>query len=229
MEQGHLAAVPDGPAPALPAVDDAVLAAVGVRADLTVADARDAADLLARLADPRRHPDVALVAAAHAALAEAVVAGRVDPADLDPPDRVRALDGTVAAVDHAVVVDAPWLAAVLAPGEVVGGGDPRALADLLDLPTASEVVDAEVAAAGRPASWRALPEVVLACDALGVAVPAGEVLLHDELWVVLHRPAPGRHRVPAWRAADGRWHAADPVRALLGVVSARSHSGAAAD
>jgi hypothetical protein len=199
--------------------DEAVLAAAGVRADLTVADARDAADLLARLAAPRRHPDAALTAAAHAALAAAVVVGRVDPVDLDPPDRVRALDGTVADVRSAVVLDAPWLAAVLPAGEVTGGGDPRALADLLDLPTASEVVDADVAGAGRSVPWGTLPEVVVACDTLGVAVPAGRLRLHDELWVVLHRPAPGRHRVPAWRDGDGRWHAEDAVRALLAVIA----------
>jgi hypothetical protein len=142
----------------------------------------------------------------------------VDANDLDPPQRVRALDGTVVDVAAAVVLDAPWLAAVLPAGEVVSGGDPRALADLLDLPTASEVVDAEVAGEGRAVPWRALPEVVVACDALGVAVPAGEVALHDELWVVLHRPVPGRHRVPAWRDGAGRWHAQDAVRALLGAL-----------
>jgi hypothetical protein len=49
-------------------------------------------------------------------------------------------------------------------------------------------------------------------------VPAGDLWCHDELWVVLHRPAPGRHRVPTWRAADGRRHADDPVRALLAVL-----------
>jgi hypothetical protein len=200
------------------AADDAVLVAAGVRAALTVADRRDAADLLARLADPDRRPDAALVADAHAALAAAVVDGWVDPADLDPPERVRALDGSVVDVADAVVLDAPELAAVLPAGEVVVGGDPRALADLLDLPTASEIVDGEVAGTGRPVPWGALPEVVVTCHTLGVPVPDGEVWCHDELWIVLHRPAPGRHRVPSWRAADGRRHAADPVRALLGVL-----------
>ena len=103
-------------------------------------------------------------------------------------------------------------------GEVVVGGDPRALADLLDLPTASEVVDGEVAGTGRPVPWGALAEVVVTCDTLGVAVPAGELWCHEELWVVLHRPTPGRHRVPTWRAGDGGWHADDPVRALLAVL-----------
>jgi hypothetical protein len=214
------------PVPATgPPVDDAVLAAAGVRADLTVADARDAVDLLSRLADPSRHPDAASTAAAHAALAAAVVDGRVYPADLDPPDRVRALDGSVADAGDAVVLDAPWLAAVLPAGEVVAGGVPRALAELLDLPTASEVVDGEVAGAGEAMSWGALAEVVVTCATLGVPVPRGTMQRHDELWVVLHRPTPGRHRVPAWRDADGGWHADDPVRALLAVLATASGSG----
>jgi hypothetical protein len=196
-----------------------VLAAAGVRADLTVADAGAAADLLARLADPGRRPDAALVAAAHAALAAAVVAGRVDPADVDPPDRARAHDGTVVEAVVAVVLDAPELAAVLPAGEVVAGGDPRALADLLDLPTASEIVDATVEGEGRPVAWAALPEVVVTCHTLGVPVPPGELRCHDELWVQLHRPTTGRHRVPTWTDAAGRWHADDPVRALLAVLA----------
>ena len=206
------------------AADEAVLGAAGVRADLVVADARDAADLLARLADPRRHPDAALAAAAHAALAAAVVEERVDPAELDPPDCVRALDGGVADAGDAVVLDVPWLAAVLPAGEVVAGGDPRALADLLDLPTASEIVDGEVAGEGRSVAWGSLPEVVVTCHTLGVPVPEGRIRLHDELWVVLHRPTPGRHHVPTWRDADGEWHADDPVRALLAVLGSPADS-----
>jgi hypothetical protein len=198
--------------------DDAVLTAAGVRAALTVTDRRDAADLLDRLADPDRRPDVALVADAHTALAAAVVEGRVDPADLDPPERVRVLDGSVADVADAVVLDSPELVAVLPAGEVVVGGDPRALADLLDLPTASEIVDGEVVGAGRPVPWAALPEVVVTCHTLGVPVPTGELWCHDRLEIVLHRPAQGRRRVPTWRAGDGRRHADDPVRALLAVL-----------
>ena len=211
-------AVADDPGARPRSADDAVLVAAGVRAELAVADTRDAADLLARLADPDRRPDAALVAAAHAALADAVVDGRVDPADLDPPDRVRALDGSVADAADAVVLDAPELAAVLPAGEMVVGGDPKALADLLDLPAASEIVDGEVAGTGRAVPWGALPEVVVTCHTLGVPVPEGELWCHDELWVVLHRPAPGRHRVPTWRGSDGRRHADDPVRALLAVL-----------
>jgi hypothetical protein len=203
-------------------VDEEFLRAVGVRADLEVGDADTAVDLLARLADPARHPDHALAAAAHAALAAAVAAGRVDPDDVLPPRRVRALDGTVADAEVAVVLDLPWLAAVLPAGEIVGGGvgaAATALADLLDLPLASEVVAADVEGDGEAVRWAALSEVVLACGVLGIPVPPGELRHHDELTVAVHRPAGGRRAVPAWCDRQGRWHASDPVRALLGLVA----------
>jgi hypothetical protein len=120
-----------------------------------------------------------------------------------------------------VVLDRPELAAVLPAGEVVVGGDPRALADLLDLPIASEVVDGEVEGTGRPVPWGALPEVVVTCHTLDVPVPTGELWCHDRLEVVLHRPEQGRRRVPTWRDRDGRRHADDPVRALLAVLDTR--------
>jgi hypothetical protein len=199
--------------------DDGVLAAIGVRADLRVPDTSTAADLLARLADPDRTPDVALAAEAYAELADAVADGRVEPIDLELPERVRALDGTVADVDVAMVLDRPWLAAVLPAGELATGGDPAALADLLDLPLASDVVVAEVEGDGRTARWAELAEIVVACHTLEMQVPDGELAVHDELWVRLRRPGSGRFRVPAWRDAAGRWHASDPVHALLGLLA----------
>jgi len=199
--------------------DEDVLAAVGVRADLRVPDTATAADLLARLADPARTPDVALAAEAYAELADAVADGRVDPVDLELPERVRAMDGTVADVDVAMVLDRPWLAAVLPAGELATGGDPAALADLLDLPLASDVVVAEVEGEGRSVRWAELAEIVVTCHTLDVPVPDGDLTVHDELWVRLRRPGSGRFRVPAWRDASGRWHASDPVHALLGVIA----------
>jgi hypothetical protein len=215
----HLAALFD-PVPVQRAGDEAFLAAVGVRADLAVADAAAAADLLARLADPARHPEAALVADVHVALAEAVAAGRVHPDDLELPEHVRALDGSVVGVDVAMVLDAPWPAAVLPAGELVIGGDPVALADLLDLPLATEVVAADIEGDGEAVAWAALAEVVVACHTLGVPVPAGGVRLHDELWVSVRRPVTGRFRVPTWVDPHGRWHADDPLRALLGLLAA---------
>jgi hypothetical protein len=199
--------------------DEAFLAAIGVRGDLTVADPHAAADLLARLADPARHPDPALVAHAHAALAAAVSDGRVDPADLEPPDRVRARDGTVAAVDVAVVLDRPWLAAVLPPGETVAGGDPEDLAALMDLPVASDVVAATVEGTGVRRRWAEIPEIVLACTALRTAVPEGELTVYETLSVTVTRPVAGRRTVLAWCDGD-HWHASDPLRALVGLLAA---------
>ncbi|MHA6785553.1 sacsin N-terminal ATP-binding-like domain-containing protein [Pseudonocardia saturnea] len=198
---------------------EGVWRAIGVRGDLTVADAAEAADLLARLADPARHPDVALVADAHVALTGAVAAGRVHPADLDAPEHVRALDGSVVSVEVAVVLDAPWPASVLPAGELVAGGDPAVLADLLDLPPATDVVAGVVEGAGKAVAWAEVAEVVVACHTLGVDVPAGDLLLHDELWVALARPVTGRFRVPVWPDGHGGWHADDPVRALLALLA----------
>jgi hypothetical protein len=59
----------------------------------------------------------------------------------------------------------------------------------------------------------------VACHTLGVPVPPGELDLHDELWVVVRRPVSGRFQVLSWRDASGRWHAADPLRALLGLLT----------
>jgi hypothetical protein len=139
--------------------------------------------------------------------------------DLDPPEWVRALDGAVVSVDDAVVLDAPWPAAVLPASEVVGGGDPGALAELLDLPLATEVISATVQGSGQVVAWSEVVDVVLACQQLGVDVPAGQLHRHDQLWVRASRPVDGRFRVPAWVDEDGRWHAEDPLRALLGVLA----------
>jgi hypothetical protein len=223
-EEGHPAATTPAPRPPAPhPPDDTFLVAIGVRRDLHVADARAADDLLGRLADPHRHPSAALVAAAHVALAEAVADGRVAAPDLDLPEHVRAMDGAVVHVDVAAVLDAPWPAAVLPAAELVIGGDPVALAELLDLPLATEIVAGAVDAPGEPVAWADLGEVVVACHTLGVDVPDGGLRRHDQLWVDLRRPTNGRHRVPVWREPDGTWHAEDPLRALLALLAGAGH------
>lgn len=205
-------------------VPDDVLAAAGVRRDLTVADRADAADLLARLGDPRRRPDAALTLRAHAELAAAVLDGRVDPGELDPPERLRSTAGSVITSDRAVLLDRPWPAPALDPAETVPGtlGDPEltaALAELLDLPPASELVAGQVVGEGRPQAWSACAEVVAACAGLGLDVPAGGFRRHDDLRVELTRPTRTTLSVPCWPDGRGRWHAADPVRALLAVLA----------
>jgi hypothetical protein len=143
----------------------------------------------------------------------------VAAADLDLPEHVRAMDGTVVHVDVAAVLDAPWPAAVLPEGELVIGGDPVALAELLDLPLATEIVVGTVEGGGEPVNWAELGEVVVACHTLGVDVPDGVLRRHEALWIGLRRPTRGRHRVPVWREPDGTWHAEDPLRALLALLA----------
>ncbi len=190
--------------------DEVLLAAAGVRTGLTVNDSTDARDLLARLADPARAATAAVAHAAHAALAGA----DLDPADVEPPAQVRAVTGEVVDTDRAVVLDLPWLAAVLPPGELVSGGDPDILADLLDLPLASERVAPELldADGGRTARWVELVEVAAVCAAAGLAVPDGTLRLHEHLRVC-HGGA--EYLVPFWVTPDGTVHAADPVRAAV--------------
>ncbi len=191
-------------------IDEALLAAAGVRTTLGITGAADATDLLARLADQARTVTPAVVHAAHAALAGAQLA----PAELEPPVRVRAVTGDVVDADRAIVLDAPWLAAVLPAGELVSGGDPETLADLLDLPLASEQVAPELldVGAGRTVRWVQLVELVAVCAAIGLAVPEGTLQLHQQLRV-RHRDA--EHAVPFWVTPDGTVHATDPVRAVL--------------
>ncbi|MFC5995494.1 sacsin N-terminal ATP-binding-like domain-containing protein [Pseudonocardia hispaniensis] len=218
----ELAALYD-PAP-VEDVDEALLYAIGVRAALAVDGCEDAADLLERLADPARRPDVALIAAAHTELAEAVADGCVDPGEIPPIERVRALDGSVIPVDEAMVLDHPWLAAVVPSADLVAGGDPGPLAELLDLPLASDVVEAVVVGRGESRRWSDSTDVVVACATLGVEVPPGEMIVHQNLMIDIHRPPMGRRSVPAWPDADGRWHVTDPVRALLGALACGSRA-----
>lgn len=206
-----------------PAMADELLAAIGVRGDAVVRDTADAADLLTRLGDPSRTPDAALTWAAYAELADAVLEGRIDPDELDPPERVRAMDGSVLEAGRAVLLDRPWLAPALPEAETVSGRlDAEgidALAELLDLPLASELVAGQVVSgAPRERRWAALPEVVAACAAIGAPVPEGTLFLYQRLTVELTRPEARRLDVPVWRQ-DRCWHATDPVRALLAALT----------
>ncbi|MFC4002145.1 sacsin N-terminal ATP-binding-like domain-containing protein [Prauserella oleivorans] len=177
-----------------------LLAAVGVRAELTVSGAEDAAALCARLADPGRSVPAGLVLRAHAALAA------LNPDEVerfDPPERVRALDGSVVDAADAVVLDAPWLLGVWPPERLVAlpSYDQAAqLADVLDLPLAGDETTAEVGSEGEFAAWADLPAAVEVAGMLGVPVPRGGVFVHEKLTV-------GGHPVPWW--FDGALHAAD--------------------
>ncbi|WP_435157952.1 sacsin N-terminal ATP-binding-like domain-containing protein [Amycolatopsis sacchari] len=92
-----------------------VLALAGVRAELVVADLEDAADVLDRLGDPERVIAPGLVGRAYGAVA----AAGLEWQELDPPERVRTVDGSVVAAEQAAVLDRPWLAAVWPAGRLV--------------------------------------------------------------------------------------------------------------
>ncbi|SFB62246.1 hypothetical protein SAMN05216266_13029 [Amycolatopsis marina] len=183
-----------------------VLRAAGVRSALAVTDAEDAADLLDRLGDPGRDVRQGLAWRAHAALIAADVA--VD--ELDPPPRVRTLAGSVADAADAVVLDAPWLLAVWPADTVVAGPafDAR-LADLLDLPLASERTRATVEEAGEYVRWDELDAVRVLADLLDLPLPEGGVEMHEQLSVSLSGES---HGVSWW--VDDRMHAEDSSAGL---------------
>nr|WP_226358063.1 hypothetical protein [Pseudonocardia sp. ICBG601] len=205
---------------ALPGVDDAVLAAVGVRDRVVVDGPDEVVELLDRLADPARTVSGEVAAAAYAALAAAVADGRVDLDDVDPPDRVRTATGQVAPTDRAVVLDAPWvLPALDAVPAVPGGPDPAALAELLDAPLASDRVAGTARGTGTLGPWTADPEVAAVLAALGEPAPPGRLHRHEELVVDLDDG--GTVTVPAWPGRGDDWHAADPLRALVAALALR--------
>jgi hypothetical protein len=183
-----------------------VLQAAGVRSELSVSDVEDAADLLDRLGDRGREIGPGLTWRTHAALAGAEVAWD----DLDPPDRVRTLAGSIADAADAVVLDAPWLLAVWPADRLVAapGFDPR-LADLLDLSLASERTQASVESSGEYARWDELDAVRIVADLLDLPLPDGGVEMHDRLVVSVT----GGSREVSWWAGD-RLHAEDSSAGL---------------
>jgi hypothetical protein len=194
---GLLAGLYDAIESAIPALaDPAITRALGVRTSLTelLAEPGGPDDLLARLADPARPVSRRQLRTIWTALADS----RLTPDDINPPDHIRAIRGaelTVADADDALILDAPDLWPLLADEPLVLAPYHLAarLADLLDLPLASEEIAAPVESAGKPSN---VPEIVHAL--LPAAPPAYQA--HDELTV-------GDMSVP-WRYVDGEVHAA---------------------
>ncbi|ONI78991.1 hypothetical protein ALI144C_28340 [Actinosynnema sp. ALI-1.44] len=156
---------------------DDLAAAAGVRTHLEIKDATDAADLLDRLGDAQRAVPHGVSLRAHAALA-----GSVDVSLVDAPEHVRVLSGEAVDAEDCVVLDAPWLLAVLPPARVVAALDDDAaegLAELLDLPVASE--SAGDVTGGDLVPWAELGAVVVAAELLGFDLPLEGVIVHDEL------------------------------------------------
>ncbi|WP_435069275.1 sacsin N-terminal ATP-binding-like domain-containing protein [Amycolatopsis thermoflava] len=178
-----------------------VLAAAGVRAELAVRNLDDAADLLDRLGDPDRDIPPGLILRAHALLA----AADLEWAELDAPERVRTVDGSVVDAERTAVLDLPWLGAVWAPERLVAaspGADVAALAELLDIPLLSEHADARVSSDGEFVPWAEMTALVLAAELLDSPLPEGGLVVHDELTVEVD----GVKRATPWWVESGTFH-----------------------
>ncbi|MGY2128574.1 sacsin N-terminal ATP-binding-like domain-containing protein [Blastococcus sp. SYSU DS0617] len=175
-----------------------------------LADVDGAVDLLHRLGDHARRVRWSVLRTVYAQLARAL-----DGVDVAPPARVRVAPDRVAT--DAVVLDAPWLQPLVRTDVVPAGGLPGPVADLLDLPLASEVVPGTVPGSPGPARrWAELPGADLAAARLGLDELPGEVAVDARL-AVGDRPVPwwpgepdlvdgspgALGRALAWRA--GRW------------------------
>jgi hypothetical protein len=187
--------------------DPLIARALGVRRSLAelLAEPGGPDELLERLADPARPVSRSQLRSLWAALA---VAEGVSADTLKPPDRVRAVLGAevvVADPGDVLVLDAPDLwplladqPLVLAPHHLVSR-----LANLLDLPLASQEIAGTFASSGE---HRAVPEVV------SVVLPAAPEAYqsHDRIDI-------DGVEVP-WRYLDGRLHAAGPVGLAHGLA-----------
>jgi hypothetical protein len=181
--------------------DPVIARALGVRTSLAdlLAEPGGPDELLARLADPGRMVSRPQLRALWAALASAD--GDGDALAVSPVDHVRAVRGdqvVLADADDVLVLDAPDLwplladeCLVLAPYQLAGR-----LANLLDLPLASEEIAGSLDA---PGQRRDVPSIVRAI----VPGAPSHYLAHDKLTV-------DGIELP-WRYLDGQIHAASPA------------------
>ncbi|MGB9378138.1 MAG: ATP-binding protein, partial [Mycobacteriales bacterium] len=153
--------------------DDDLLRLLGCRSGLAdvLADVDGALDLLDRLADPARSCPPGTLRTAYARLAEVLV-------DVDPPDRVRVEQDLVVPAGNAVVMDAPYALPLLAERHPVPGGE--AVADLLDLPLASELAQGvPEGSVAREVAWKDVPGAALAAERLDAVLPDAPVTVHS--------------------------------------------------
>ncbi|WP_034268868.1 sacsin N-terminal ATP-binding-like domain-containing protein [Haloechinothrix halophila] len=203
-----------------------VLVAAGVRDTIDVTDAEAAEDLLDRLADSSRELRQGVVLRAHAALAALPAESA---AAVTPPDAVRALDGSVADADAVGALDAPWLLGVVDPAALVAADTVAAagaLADVLDIPQASERAAGTVVSQGELVGWSELSAVCVIAELLGIDVPEGGVSVHPGLEVRLESDAAGQSAprsgsggdaataAALWWVDDGMVHADDTESGL---------------
>ena len=118
------------------AEDEQLLALLGCHTSVDeVLAGGGAADLMDRLGDPARTAPEPVTPLIYARIA----AGR-NGVKVPPPDRIRVAPDRVVESGHVVVVDVPWRLGDLGIHiPVLGGSDPLAVAELLDVPLLSEL------------------------------------------------------------------------------------------
>jgi hypothetical protein len=203
--------------------DPAIARVLGVRSSLTVllAEPGGADELLGRLADAARPVTRSQLRALWSALA---TAGGVTTEDITPPDRVRAVHGDkviVADAADVLILDAPdlWPLAADQPLVLVPYQHAARLADLLDLPLASEEVPGVIGSAGerRPVPGL-VPEVLPGAPATyrehdGLTADGTDVPWRYAGGELHAATVEGLAYGLAWAA--GRWHARHLLAALL--------------
>jgi len=190
--------------------------------DDAMADLETALELLTRLGGPDRAVRAELLPDIYPRLAAAL-----DGIEVQPPQRVRVAPDLTVDRDRAVVLDAPYLLPLLDRIPVPAAGASVAVADLLDLPLATEIVTAAVTSGPESViDWADIPGASLAARRLGLDSLPGRVGRHNSLLVTGGRPVswwpegdidhveeaagpPALGRALAWRY--DRW----PLRAAL--------------
>ncbi|GAC68322.1 sacsin N-terminal ATP-binding-like domain-containing protein [Gordonia soli] len=185
-------------------------ALAGALAAVAIESVADAVERLETLADTAREITPGVAVGVHAALVDAVRAGIVHPADIEPPQRVRTSGGT--AEGDVVVIDRPWYVQVMDAGEFAVAGAPVTaedaadLADLLDISLASEAVTVSVDEPGQPVTATSADAVRFAIER-DLSLGHGDLRVHDELWITLSRRGESiRHRVRWWIDESGITH-----------------------
>jgi len=157
--------------------EPALLRLLGCRTgvDDVLGDDDGAWSLLDRLADPARSCPWPTLASIYRRIAAAGL--RVEQVD-----RVRVSPTLVVPAGEAVVLDVPYAGQLLTSWHAVPGGVP--VADLLDLPLASELVDGVVSGpVTARRRWADLPGAELAAERLGGALPTSTLTVHEALTV----------------------------------------------
>lgn len=174
--------------------DPAVLDLLGLPRDVAdvLRGAETALDLLVRLGDPDRAMDGAQLRTVYPRLAR-----RLTGLDVPVPDLVRVAADRVVPSEAAMVLDAPYLLGVLDRAVVPAAGAAGEVADLLDLPLASELAQASRPLTTEHArtSWQDVPGADLVAIRLGRSSLHGNAAWHHELTV---QTETGPRRVSWW-------------------------------